>query len=217
MSIRVHHLNLSRSFRILWMLEELELDYEIKAWQRNAGFRAPEEARRIHPLGRFPVVEVDGQVLAESGAILEYFAEREGKLRPSDPDGRLRYTFFMHHAEGSVMPPLLMQLILERTRTAPLPFFIKPVVKAITRRMEDGYSGPAVVLHFDYLEQSLADCAHFAGDAFSMADIQMYYPVEAGLARGAGQRPQLTAWLARVRARPAFQRALAKGGPALPS
>lgn len=217
MGITIHHLNLSRSFRILWMLEELGLSYTVQDWTRDKNFRAPDEARRIHPLGRFPVVEVDGKVLAESGAILEYFADREGKLRPTDVDGRLSYTFFMHYAEGSAMPPLLVQLILGRVRTAPLPFIIKPVVKGIVQRIEDSYSGPAMLLHFGFMDDSLAERPYFAGEAFSMADIQMYYPVEAGLGRGAGNRSHLSAWLARVKARPAFQRALEKGGAAVPT
>lgn len=214
--VTVHHLNYSRSLRVLWMLEELGLPYELKGWQRDANFRAPAAARSLHPLGRFPVVEVDGKVLAESGAILEYFAAREDKLRPVDPDAALQYTFFLHYAEGSLMPPLLVQLILDRTRSAPLPFFLKPVVKGITGRMESAFSGPAIDLHFGYVDSCLADRPYFAGQDFSMADIQMYYPLAAGLSRGADDRPHIAAWLSRVRSRPAFQRASEKGGPAVP-
>lgn len=216
MTITVHHLEFSRSLRALWMLEELGLDYTIRQWKRDAAFRAPTEATTVHPLGRFPMVEVDGHVLAESGAILEYFAAREHKLRPEGADARLLYTFFMHYAEGSAMPPLLVQLILDKLRTAPVPFFVKPVVKGIAGQIEKAYSGPAIDLHFNFIEASLAQRPYFSGDTFSMADIQMIYPVEAGLARGAGQRPNLQRWRERVTNREAYKRAEEKGGTALP-
>ncbi len=216
MSIIVHHLELSRSVRVLWLLEELGLEYTVREWKRDSNFRAPAEARCVHPLGRFPIVEVDGHVLAESGAILEYFGQREGKLVPTSAEDRLAYTFFMHYAEGSVMPPLLVQLIMDKMRSARLPFFIKPIVKTIAGRVEASYSGPAIDLHFGFIEEALEGKAFFAGDGLTMADIQMYYPIEAGLTRGAGRRPNAQAWLERVSARDAFQRAAQKGGPAVP-
>lgn len=216
MSVVVHHLNYSRSLRVLWMLEELELPYTVKPWQRDANFRAPAEARRVHPLGRFPMVEVDGHVLAESGAILEYFAEREGKLRPTEGAAKLEYSFFMHYAEGSVMPPLLVQLILNKLRRAPMPFFAKPVARGIASKLEEGYSGPALELHLGFIEHTLASRPYFAGDEFSMADLQMYYPVEAGLQRTGTPRPHMAAWRERVCERPAFAKAEARGGPAVP-
>ena len=131
MSIKVHHLNFSRSLRTLWLLEELELDYAIQSWERDENFRAPAAAADVHPLGRFPMVEVDGRMLVESGAVLEYFANREGKLRPSDEDEALECTMFMHYAEGSLMPPLLVSLIFARLRAAPMPFFVKPIARGI--------------------------------------------------------------------------------------
>lgn len=216
MSITVHHLNYSRSLRVLWMLEELGLEYAIQLWKRDANFRAPTEARKVHPLGRFPMVEADGHVLAESGAILEYFAEREGKLKPSDREELLEYAFFMHYAEGSVMPPLLVQLILNKLRQAPMPFFIKPIARGIAGKLEQGYSGPALDLHLGFIEQTLSRRPYFAGEHFSMADIQMFYPVEAGLNRGAGIWPHMHAWRQRVTSRDAFRRAEVKGGPAMP-
>lgn len=217
MSIVVHHLDHSRSLRTLWMLEELELPYEVREYKRDKAFRAPLEAQRVHPLGRFPMVEVDGHVLAESGAIAEYFAEREGKLGPRTDDEKLLYRFFLHYAEGSAMPPLLVQLIVDKVRAAKVPFFVKPIVKAIAKQVESSYSGPAIDLHFGFIDAELQKRPYFAGDALTMADIQMLYAVEAGLARGGGSRPHIEAWRKRIGARPAFVRALQKGGPAIPS
>jgi len=216
MSVKVHHLNFSRSLRVLWLLEELGLDYEIQPWERDANFRAPSAAAEVHPLGRFPMVEVDGRVLAESGAVLEYFADREGKLRPTDEAEKLECRFFLHYAEGSLMPPLLVQLVLTRLRNAPMPFFIKPIARGIADQVHKGYSGPALDLHLGFVEQTLSERPYFAGDNFSIADIQMIYPVEAGLSRAAGERPNMQAWLDRVTSRPAYQRAEAKGGTAVP-
>ena len=216
MSVKVHHLNFSRSLRVLWLLEELGLDYEIQPWERDANFRAPSAAAEVHPLGRFPMVEVDGRVLAESGAVLEYFADREEKLRPTDEAEKLECRFFLHYAEGSLMSPLLVQLILTRLRNAPMPFFIKPIARGIADQIRKGYSGPALDLHLGFVEQTLSERPYFAGDNFSIADIQMIYPVEAGLSRAASERPNMQAWLERVTSRPAYQRAEAKGGTAVP-
>jgi len=182
MTITVHHLEFSRSLRVLWLLEELGLEYSIRSWKRDANFRAPAAAAEVHPLGRFPMVEVDGRVLAESGAVLEYFADREGKLRPADDDESLQCTFFLHYAEGSLMPPLLVELILTRLRAAPMPFFIKPVARGIADKVRQSYSGPALDLHLGFVEQTLGGRSYFAGDQLSIADIQMFYPVEAASA-----------------------------------
>lgn len=216
MTIKVHHLNYSRSLRVLWLLEELGLDYTIQPWERDKNFRAPAGAAEVHPLGRFPMVEVDGRVLAESGAVLEYFADREGKLRPTDEDEKLECRFFMHYAEGSVMPPLLVKLIVTRLRQASVPFFVKPIVRGIAKQVDQGYTDPALDLHLGFIEKTLAERPYFAGNDFSIADIQMIYPVEAALSRGDGERPNMSAWRDRVAARPAFQRAEAQGGAAVP-
>lgn len=215
MTITVHHLEHSRSLRVLWLLEELGLDYSVLSYARTAEFRAPPELAAVHPLGRAPVVEVDGHVLAESGAILEYFVEREGKLGPNTPNALLEYRFFLHYAEGSAMPPLLVQLILDKLRVAPVPFFVKPIARKIADTLETNFSGPAIALHFGFVDDVLARRPYFAGDDFSAADIQMFYAVEAALARGKGQWPNLAAWRSRVEERPAFRRAVAKGGPAM--
>lgn len=216
MAIVVHHLMHSRSLRALWLLEELGLDYELVRYERDANFRAPPSLEKAHPLGRAPVVVVDGLVLAESGAILEHFAEREQRLRPTSPEALREYRFFLHYAEGSAMPPLLVQLLVERVRSAPMPALVKPIARRIASEIERNYSGPAIQRHFGFVERSLSERAYFAGSEFSAADIQMFYPVEAALARSKGAYPLLRAWRARVTARPAYRRAEEKGGPALP-
>ncbi|MFT7579810.1 MAG: glutathione S-transferase [Myxococcota bacterium] len=216
MNILVHHLQYSRSIRALWMLEELGLDYEIKHYKRNPKtFRAPPELTQAHPLGRAPVVELDGLVLAESGAILEHLAERfpDAGLRPTEPEAFQRFRFFLHYAEGSVMPPLLMKLITGKLRTSPMPFFIKPIAKSIAGKIDDNYAGPEAKRHAAFIESELASRTYFCGDAFTAADIQMSYPVSAALSRGVGGLPNTQVWLDRVTARPAYIRAVEKGGP----
>ncbi len=213
----VHHLNYSRSLRVLWLLEELGLPYELRTYQRDQGFRAPLELKAVHPLGRSPVVEVDGHVLAESGAIIEYLVERSGgRLRPHGAEELLRYRFFLHYAEGSAMPPLLVQLLVEKIRGQKVPFFIKPLTHKIAAGIEQGFSAPAIATHFDFVEAELAERPYFAGSELSGADIQMLYPVEAALLRGSGHWPNLRAWRERVMARPAYERAESRGGPAMP-
>jgi glutathione S-transferase len=216
MTIKVHHLNYSRSLRVLWLLEELGLEYSIEPWERDKNFRAPQEAQRVHPLGRFPMVEVDGRTLAESGAVLEYFADREGKLRPTDDEEKLECRFFLHYGEGSVMPPLLVRLILTRLRGAPVPFFVRPIARGIADKIDQSYTTPALDLHLGFIEKTLGERPYFAGDTFSIADIQMFYPVEAALSRSGGEYPNMAAWRERVTSRPAYQRAEAAGGSAVP-
>ena len=206
----------SRSLRALWLLEELGLDYELVRYERDANFRAPPSLEKAHPLGRAPVVVVDGVVLAESGAILEHFVEREQRLRPTSPEALREYRFFLHYAEGSAMPPLLVQLLVERVRSAPMPVVVKPIARRIATEIERNYSGPAVERHFGFAERTLSERSYFAGDEFSAADIQMFYPVEAALQRGHGAWPNLRAWRARVTARDAYRRAEQKGGLAMP-
>jgi glutathione S-transferase len=216
MAIIVHHLMYSRSLRALWLLEELGLEYQLVRYERDASFRAPASLAKAHPLGRAPVVEVDGLVLAESGAILDYFADREGRLRPTSAEALREYRFFLHYAEGSLMPPLLVQLLVERVRSAPMPVFVKPIARRIAQEIERSYSAPAIDLHFGFVEQTLGERAWFAGDEFSAADIQMFYPVEAALRRAGGNWPRLMDWRQRATARDAYRRAERKGGPAMP-
>ena len=217
--IVVHHLNNSRSQRVLWMLEELGVAYEVRRYQRDAAsMLAPPELRAVHPLGKSPVIEDGGATLAESGAILEYLAQRygEGRLAPAagTPE-RLRYTYWMHFAEGSAMPPLLMQLIFNRIEKAPMPFFVRPVARAIAQRARRSFVQPNIERILDFMEGELAQREWFAGQAFSAADIQMSFPLEAARARGGldAKRPRLMAFLERIHARPAYRRAIDKGGP----
>ena len=216
--ITVHHLNNSRSQRILWLLEELGLPYEIKRYQRDAKtMLAPPELRSVHPLGKSPVISDGDLTIAESGAIVEYLAGKygDGKLAPAagTPE-RLRYTYWIHFAEGSAMPPLLMKLIFDRMETGPMPFFAKPIARAIARKGKSTFVQPNIDRILDYMEGELGRHAWFAGAAFSAADIQMSFPLEAASARGGldEKRPKLWVFLKNIHARPAYQRALEKGG-----
>jgi glutathione S-transferase len=217
--LTVHHLNNSRSQRVLWLLEELGVPYEIKQYQRDAKtMLAPSALKKIHPLGKSPVVTEDGEAIAESGAIIEYVLERHGGGRLQPPAGtpeRRRFTYWLHYAEGSAMPPLVMKLVFLRLKTAPMPFFVKPVARLIADKTLEGFVEPQIRLHAGYMEKELARSTWFAGDEFSAADIQMSFPVEAAAVRGGlgAEFPRLQAFLERIHARPAYQRALEKGGP----
>lgn len=216
--ITVHHLDNSRSQRILWLLEELGLPYEVKRYQRDPQtLLAPPELRAVHPLGKSPVI-VDGELtLAESGAIVEYLADRygAGSLIPAHgtPE-RLRCTCWLHYAEGSAMPPLLLKLVFRRVENAPAPFFVKSVAKGIARKVQHDFVDPQLKLQLDYLEGELGKSAWFGGDDFSVADIQLSFPLEAFAARGGldETHPRLSAFLQRIHARPAYRRALQRGG-----
>ena len=217
--IIVHHLNNSRSQRILWLLEELGLPYEIKKYQRDPKtMLAPPELRAIHPLGKSPVVTDGDIVVAESGAIIEYMIERQGGKQlvpaPGTPDKR-RYTYFLHYAEGSAMPPLLMKLVFDRIETAPMPFFVKPVARSIAQKVKDGFIMPQILQHLAFLEAELGKSTWFAGEEFTAADIQLSFVIEAAASRGGldEKYPKLNAYLQRIHARPAYQRALERGGP----
>jgi glutathione S-transferase len=217
--VTVHHLNNSRSQRVLWLLEELEVPYEVKRYERDATtMLAPPALKAVHPLGKSPVI-TDGDVtLAESGAIVEYLASKYAGGRlipPANTPERLRCTYWLHYAEGSLMPPLLMSLIFSRVRSAPAPFFVRPIARAIADKVMNGFVSPNIELHLDYLESELGKSRWFAGDEFSAADVQMSFPLEAAATRGGldAGRPKLQAFLQRIHARPAYKRALAKGGP----
>ncbi|MFC5550079.1 glutathione S-transferase family protein [Massilia aerilata] len=216
--IIVHHLNNSRSQRILWLLEELGLAYEIKKYQRDPKtMLAPPELRAVHPLGKSPVIQDGETIVAESGAIIEYLVGRygEGRLAPAagTPE-RLRYTYFLHYAEGSAMPPLLLKLVFDRVESTPAPFFVRPIARAIARKVKDSFVLPQIRQHLAFLEGELGQRAWFAGDDFSAADIQLSFPLEAAAARGGldAQYPKLSAFLERIHARPAYARALERGG-----
>ena len=216
--IVVQHLNNSRSQRVLWLLEELKLPYEIKPYQREPSGLAPKSLEAVHPLGKSPVISDGDTTVAESGAILEYLVETHGNGRLAPAAGtpeRLRYRYWMHYAEGSAMPPLLMKLIFDKVETGPMPFFVKPIARAISAKVKSTFITPNITRHLDFMEASLKEGPWFAGKAFSAADIQMSFPVEAAAARAGldATRPLLTDFLKRIHARPAYQRALERGGP----
>lgn len=216
--LTVHHLNNSRSQRILWLLEELELPYEIKFYQRDPKtMLAPPELKKIHPLGKSPVVTDGDKVLAETGAIIDYIVKNyaAGRLVPRDgtPE-QLSYDYWLHYAEGSAMPPLLLALVFgvlpERA-----PFFVKPIVRGITATAMKSFIQPQLDLHVGYWESVLDKTPWFAGQEITAADLMMSFPVEAAASRaGLDKRyPRLQAFLTRIHGRAAYQRALEKGGP----
>ena len=217
--ITVHHLNNSRSQRVLWLLEELGVAYEIKHYQRDPKtLLAPPELRAVHPLGKSPVITEDGLTLAESGAILEYLIERHGGGRLIPPPGtpeRLRYRYWMHFAEGSAMAPLLMKLVFDRVERAPVPFFAKPIVRRVADAARKSFIDPQIRTQLDFMESELGKSTWFAGNEFTAADIQMSFPLEAAAARAGldATRPRLMGFLAHSHARAAYQRALEHGGP----
>jgi glutathione S-transferase len=204
---------------VLWLLEELGLPYEVRRYARDPKtLLAPPELARVHPLGKSPVI-TDGDItVAESGAIIEYLldAHGAGRLRPAagTPERR-RFTYWLHFAEGSLMPYLVLQLVFDRVRSAPVPFFVRPVVKGVADQVTRAFIGPNLKRLLDFMESELGDRDWFAGAAFSAADVQMSYPVEAAAERlGLGtDHPKLTAWLQRAHARAGYRRALEIGGP----
>ncbi len=213
----VHHLDTSRSQRVLWLLEELALPYELEFYRRDPKtMLAPPELKRVHPLGKSPVVTDGDATLAETGAIVEYLVDKAGgRLRP--PEGspeRLRWTYWLHYAEGSAMPPLLLQLVFSMLPSRS-PALVRPIVSAIAARTIGSFIAPQLATQFDFLESELTKSKWFAGEEFSAADVMMSFPLEAGGARANAYRgrPRLKAFVETCHARPAYQRALEKGGP----
>lgn len=217
MSIVVHHLNNSRSQRVLWLLEELGVPYEIKYHKRNPKTHlAPPELKAVHPLGKSPVVVDDGRVLAETGAIVDYLLDTHGNGRLRPPPGTdewLRFIYWLHYAEGSAMPPLVMRLIF-RVMPRRSPWLLRPLVRRIAERAQAGFVTPQLKLHMNYWESELQRSTWFAGEEFTSADIMMSFPIEVAAVRANALegRPKLTAFLDRIRARPAYQRAVERGG-----
>ena len=214
--ITVHHLNNSRSQRILWLLEELGVPYEVKRYERDAKtMLAPPELHAVHPLGKSPVITDGDKTIAETGAIVEYLLDTygEGRLAPAagTPE-HLRYVYWLHFAEGSAMPPLVMTLVFSAI-PARVPFFIRPVAKLISETVQKNFLRPNIEAQLTLMESELANGGWFAGEAFTAADVMMSFPVEAAATRGGlGEAPKLKAWLARIHARPAYQAALQRGG-----
>ncbi len=216
--ITVHHLNNSRSQRVLWLLEELGVDYRIEHYQRDAKtMLAPAALKKVHPLGKSPVISDGAHTIAETGAIIEYLIERHGngKLAPAPgSDARLRYTYWLHYAEGSLMPLMVMTLIFSRIVPG-APLLVRPIAAGIVKAVNGQFLGPNTKLHLDYIEAELGRSAWFVGDEFSAADVQMSFPLEAAASRAGGiaAYPKIKGFLDRIHARPAYQRALEKGGP----
>lgn len=215
--LTLHHLNLSRSQRVLWALEELHLPYDIVCYQREPTMLAPEALKKVHPLGKSPVLEDDGRVLAESGAILEYLQENydpDSRLKPASPEDRIQYRFWLHYAEGSLMPLLLLKLVFNQLGKSPVPVGLRTVGKLLGQGIQKAWLNKQLATHAAFIESHLAEHTWFAGELMSMADIQMSYPAFALLARGEqGSLPHLDRWKQRVEALPAWQKATSTGGP----
>jgi glutathione S-transferase len=215
--ITVHHLNNSRSQRVLWLLEELGCRYEVKRYERDAKtMLAPPALKAIHPLGKSPVISDGDNTIAETGAIIEYVLERYGSGRLVPPAGskeKLRYTYWLHYAEGSAMTPLLLKLVFTRI-PANAPGLMKGIVKTVMAKAQERLSDPQIRMHLDYWDTELSKSEWFAGDQFTAADIMMSFPLEAAAARADGKsRPMVKAFLDRIHNRRAYQDAVKKGGP----
>ena len=214
----VHHLNNSRSQRVLWLLEELGVPYEVKRYERDAKtMLAPPSLLAIHPLGKSPVIVDDDVTVAESGAIIEYLVGKYGDGRLLPPAGtvqRLRYTYWLHYAEGSAMTPLLLKLVFDRVATNPAPWPVSAIARRIAATVTDAFIAPNLKRHFDYIEAELNSHTWFAGEEFTAADIQMSFPLEIAVPRAglSASRPKSIAFLERIRARDAYKRALERGG-----
>lgn len=213
--LKVHHLEKSRSHRVLWMLEELGVAYEVVEYKRTKAMLAPPELKKVHPLGKSPIVVDGDRTLVESGAILEYLVEQHGGGRfvpAAGTDEHLRYRRWMHYAEGSAMPPLLLKLVMETVkRRAPWP--VKPIAKGIAGKVLADFVEPQLRTHFDWVESELGRSTWFAGEELTAADVQMSFPLEAFAARvSTGGHPRIAKFLERIHERPAYQRALERGG-----
>jgi len=214
--LTIHHLANSRSQRILWLLEELGVPYDVKRYEREPSGLAPAVLKTIHPLGKSPIL-VDGAItIAESGAVVDYLIETYGNgalIPPAGSPERLRYAYWVHYSEGSAMPPLVMRLVLEAVGKSRLvPFWVRPLARALFGGMVKGYVNPQIDAHVEFWEAELQKSAYFAGEALTGADIMMSFPLEAVEAAG-GLTPALTTYLNALHARPAYQRALERGGP----
>lgn len=214
--ITVHYLENSRAHRILWLLEELDLFYEVKTYKRGADMRAPQSLKQVHPLGKSPVIEDAGKIYAESGAIIEYLIDTygQGRFRPDKgTEAYHRYVYWLHYAEGSAMPLLLLKLLFSRL-PGQMPFFLKPVAGMISKGVSAKLIDPQLTDHLAYWESELSKEGYLAGGELTGADIAMSFPVEAAMSRadGSGKTPAIRSFLEAIRMRPAYKRALEKGG-----
>lgn len=217
--ITVHHLNNSRSQRVLWLLEELGLEYEIKRYERDPKtIRAPDSLKSVHALGKSPVITDGGITVAESGAIVEYLVRQYGQDLMGLPEGSTAQrdcTYWLHFAEGSLMPPMVMKLVFDKLKTSPMPFFVKPIAKGIADKVMKSFVSPEIVSALRYIDSYLSDREWFAGSHLSGADVQMSFPLEASVARGMvheGNYPNIYRFVKKYQARPAYLAALEKGG-----
>ncbi len=217
--IKLHHLENSRSQRILWLLEELSVEYEIVHYKRDPKtMLAPASLRAIHPLGKSPVITDGDRVVAESGAIIEYLIDRygQGRLRPASGTPELDdYRYWLHFAEGTLMPYLVMKLVFTKVETGPMPFFIRPIARRISKEVGKRFIDPNLHQIMQYLEAYLSKHTWFAGDTVTGADVQMSFAMEALVSRAAQIQPypNIRGYVQRMRALPAYQRALEQGGP----
>lgn len=217
--ITLHHLENSRSQRILWLLEELGVDYEIKLYKRDAKTNlAPKELKAIHPLGKSPLITDDGQVVAESAVIINYLINKydaDKKFSSSDAKSAQQADYWLHFAEGSMMPFLVMTLVFNKIKTAPMPFFARPIARKIADQVMNTFLAPNVENTLRYVEAHLSQNTWFAGESMSAADFQMIFPLEAAMTRSdvASKLPAINAWVKKVHALPAYQAGLKKGGP----
>lgn len=216
--ILVHHLADSRSQRLLWLLEELGLDYEIKRYERDpATMLAPPELKQLHPLGKAPLLQDGDLVLAETGAIFEYLLDtydRDNRLRPPAGSAERRdFTYWLHYAEGSAMPPLLLKLVFSMLPKR-APALLRPLVRSIAAKAQSSFINPQLKAHFDFIESSLSKGGWFIGSGFSAADIMISFPLEAASSRGlvARQYPAISDYLTAIHTRPAYRHALERGG-----
>jgi len=218
-ALTVHHLENSRSQRILWLLEELGVPYAIREYKRDPETSlAPDELTQVHPLGKAPIITDGGTTIAESGAIIEYLVGRydtDRRFAPAEgtPE-RLQYIYWLHYAEGTFAPLMVLSLIMRRIEEAPVPFFLKPVTRGIANKVREGYLTRTLDRNLAFLESTLGSSPWFAGDEFSAADIQMSFALEAAAMRLdlAIDYPALSAFLYRIHDRPAYQEAIEKGG-----
>ncbi len=216
--IIVHHLEDSRSQRVLWLLEELEIAYEVKRYNRDPETSlAPPELYDIHPLGKSPVISDGDVVVAETGAIFEYLVDTYGEgtaLKPAPGTQAARdYTYWLHYAEGSAMTNLLLKLVFMRLPER-APMLMRPIVKRVSGAAEEGFIDPRIAEHAAWWNTALEKTGYFVGDDLTAADIMMSFPLEAGATRAEfGDFPNIHAFVERIHARPAYQTALEKGGP----
>ncbi|MEO1171579.1 MAG: glutathione S-transferase [Myxococcota bacterium] len=215
--LTVHHLNTSRSFSIIWLLEELGAEYEVTLHRRTKGFRSPQALRDLHPLGKSPVVVDDGEVLVETGAIVETLMERygQGQLQPEGADAARDHRYIVHYSEGSLMPPLLVRLLFDRIESAKLPFFVKPIAKGIVAKVNDSFMSGELSAHTKFLENLLEGRQWVTGESFTAADVMLGFPLQVLLSRGRqsdGDTKNIRAYVQRLKERDAYQSAIRRAG-----